>query len=267
MHPLLKPLSIGELLDLTFALYRRKFFLFVGIAAVTHGLMTVLQESASVFFQKAGDVTSTVLVVLGTILGVIVYFVTNAASQAATTAAVSEIYLGRDVTILQSFALLRGRIGALTAVVFRVAILTGLGFLLIIPGIYMTIVWSLAIPAAVVEDLGYDDATNRSKGLVDGAWGRIVLIMVLVFMISILVVLGLSLPVSYLSGDWDGETTLTPFWNFAMKASELLAEVLVAPFGLIAFTLTYYDRRVKKEGFDIQLMMETEQARAAAGPA
>jgi len=267
MHPLLRPLSVGELLDLTFALYRRKFLLFVGIAAVTHGLMTVLQESAGVAFQKAGDVASTLLVIVGTIVGLIVYFISNAVSQAATTAAVSEMYLGRNVTILESFALLRGRIQSLTGLVFGVAVLTGLGFLLIIPGIYMTIIWSLAVPAAVVENLRFDAATNRSKDLVDGAWGRVILIMVLVFTLSMLVVIGVSFPVSYLSGDWEGETTLTPFWKIALKASELLGEVLAAPFGLIAFTLTYYDQRVKKEGFDIQLMLEAEQARAAAGPA
>ena len=227
MHPLLRPLSVGELLDLTFALYRRKFLLFVGIAAVTHGLMTVLQESAGVAFQKAGDVASTLLV----IVGLIVYFISNAVSQAATTAAVSEIYLGRNVTILESFALLRGRIQSLTGLVFGVAVLTGLGFLLIIPGIYMTIIWSLAVPAAVVENLRFDAATNRSKDLVDGAWGRVILIMVLVFTLSMLVVIGVSFPVSYLSGDWEGETTLTPFWKIALKASELLGEVLAAPFG------------------------------------
>jgi hypothetical protein len=227
MHPLLRPLSVGELLDLTFALYRRKFLLFVGIAAVTHGLMTVLQESAGVAFQKAGDVASTLLV----IVGLIVYFISNAVSQAATTAAVSEMYLGRNVTILESFALLRGRIQSLTGLVFGVAVLTGLGFLLIIPGIYMTIIWSLAVPAAVVENLRFDAATNRSKDLVDGAWGRVILIMVLVFTLSMLVVIGVSFPVSYLSGDWEGETTLTPFWKIALKASELLGEVLAAPFG------------------------------------
>jgi hypothetical protein len=227
MHPLLRPLSVGELLDLTFALYRRKFLLFVGIAAVTHGLMTVLQESAGVAFQKAGDVASTLLV----IVGLIVYFISNAVSQAATTAAVSEMYLGRNVTIVESFALLRGRIQSLTGLMFGVAVLTGLGFLLIIPGIYMTIIWSLAVPAAVVENLRFDAATNRSKDLVDGAWGRVILIMVLVFTLSMLVVIGVSFPVSYLSGDWEGETTLTPFWKIALKASELLGEVLAAPFG------------------------------------
>jgi hypothetical protein len=45
---------------------------------------------------------------------------------------------------------------------------------------------------------------------------------------------------------------------------------LVGPLATIALTLIYYDQRVRKEGFDLQLMMSTMQpgtpaAAAAAG--
>jgi len=39
----LRPLSIGELLDRTFSLYRRNFLLFVGIAALPQLLVLALQ--------------------------------------------------------------------------------------------------------------------------------------------------------------------------------------------------------------------------------
>src|SRR2546425_4825838 len=39
----LRPLSIGELLDRTFSLYRRNFLLFVGIAAIPHLLVLAVK--------------------------------------------------------------------------------------------------------------------------------------------------------------------------------------------------------------------------------
>jgi len=41
----LRPLSMGELLDRTFSLYRRHFPLFIGIAAIPHLLVLALQRA------------------------------------------------------------------------------------------------------------------------------------------------------------------------------------------------------------------------------
>jgi hypothetical protein len=43
MPPVLRPLALGELLDHTFQLYRKKFLLFVGIAAIPRLVVFVIQ--------------------------------------------------------------------------------------------------------------------------------------------------------------------------------------------------------------------------------
>jgi hypothetical protein len=53
-----------------------------------------------------------------------------------------------------------------------------------------------------------------------------------------------------------------PIGDFAMQQTlTLLAsyviQILVLPISLIAFTLLYYDLRVRKEGFDLQLRTQT----------
>ncbi|HZR66640.1 MAG TPA: hypothetical protein VFA85_15970 [Terriglobales bacterium] len=40
-------------------------------------------------------------------------------------------------------------------------------------------------------------------------------------------------------------------------AGNLLSTSLVGPLLTVAFTLIYYDERVRREGFDLQLMMST----------
>jgi hypothetical protein len=56
--------------------------------------------------------------------------------------------------------------------------------------------------------------------------------------------------------------------NAAVLVANLLATTLSTPIGLIGFTLAYYDARVRKEAFDLQLMMEqSTQAQAASAGA
>jgi len=51
-------------------------------------------------------------------------------------------------------------------------------------------------------------------------------------------------------------------------AASFISECLVGPLATIAFSLIYYDERVRKEAFDLQLMMMTLDAQPlAASPA
>ncbi len=105
----LRPLSIGELLDRTFSLYRRNFLLFVGISALPQLLVLALQlvqviltpakaavalPTATEFRAAASPLFTTVgvagIILLG-IVGVIVYFIAYLFSQGATVYAVSEL--------------------------------------------------------------------------------------------------------------------------------------------------------------------------------
>jgi len=47
--------------------------------------------------------------------------------------------------------------------------------------------------------------------------------------------------------------------------STFLSEVLVGPIGTIAFSLMYYNLRVRKEAFDIQHLMDSLQASPSQG--
>jgi hypothetical protein len=46
-----------------------------------------------------------------------------------------------------------------------------------------------------------------------------------------------------------------------------ISGTLVTPIGLIGFTLAYYDARVRKEAFDLHLLMQQEQQAVTAAAA
>ncbi len=51
-------------------------------------------------------------------------------------------------------------------------------------------------------------------------------------------------------------------WRVASLVATFLSSCLVGPLATIAFALVYYDERVRKEAFDLQLMMTTIDAPA-----
>ena len=103
----LRPLTLGELLDRSFSLYRHHFWLFVGIMALpsllglTFGVLVALfnpqpASPGSVAEANPAEILGAVLWFFAAALGmVVVYFITYAVALGATTVAVSQIYMGQ----------------------------------------------------------------------------------------------------------------------------------------------------------------------------
>ena len=121
----LRPLTLGELLDRSFSLYRHHFWLFVGIMALpsllglSFGLLVALFSPQPVSPESVEQVNPAEI--LGAVLwfgavatGMLaVYFVTYAVALGATTVAVSQLYTGRSTSIREAYAPLKGRVGRL----------------------------------------------------------------------------------------------------------------------------------------------------------
>jgi hypothetical protein len=126
----LRPLSLGEILDRTFSLYRRNFLLFVGITAIPQ-LMVLAFNLAQMLWKgsMASKATPGQMIAMGATLlvvglvGVIVYFVALLFAHGATVYAVSDLYLGRSTSIGASLRRMKGQAGIL----FGVLMLNGSG--------------------------------------------------------------------------------------------------------------------------------------------
>ncbi len=264
----LRPLSLGELLDRTFFLYRRHFLLFVGIAAIPYSffffvnlatdLIPVFARSAaSGHMQTAGLAATAIGSGLFALIAVIAGGVGFLFSVGATVYAVSEIYTGRLTSIRESLRRVRGKTGTIFGVLFLSGLILVAGLIaLIIPGIYLICRICVATPAALLEDLGPSDSIRRSFDLTRDFAGRAFMIYLLYFAMVWGVVAVFQFPFMILLAVSAKQMQLRVLWTVLMQVGNFIGSVLVAPVSTIGFALFYYDLRVRKEAFDLQMMMQ-----------
>jgi hypothetical protein len=267
MATALRPLTTGELLDRTFSLYRSHFALFLGIFALPH-LCVLAIQCLAVAFQTPEDPLRTALITgIFSIVAGLLSLIVSAASQAATVVAVSNVHLDRPAGVMDSFSKVKNQIVGVIGLSLLVGLLVGLACLaLIVPGILLMIRWSLAVPAKVLEDKGASEAMDRSAQLSKGNRGRIFVIWFLFAVLSVAVSMLLQWPIQLAAGvTTRGVVPLQHVavgWQVASLGAAFISTCLVGPLATIAFSLVYYDERVRKEAFDLQLMMETLDAPA-----
>jgi hypothetical protein len=269
MAAALRPLSTGELLDRTFSLYRSHFVLFVGIFALPHLCVLALQCLAFAFQTPGLNLRNVLVTSAFNLIAALLSLVVVAASQAATVVAVSQVHLDRPAGVVASFSKVKNQIVGVIGLSLRVGILVGLwSLLLIVPGVLKAIEWSLAVPAKILEDKNAGEAMSRSSELSRGNRGRIFVIWLLFFVLSIGVSMLLQWPIQIAAGSARGVTALQRAgagWQVASLVATFVSQCLVGPLATIAFSLVYYDERVRKEAFDLQLMMATIDAPALQG--
>jgi hypothetical protein len=260
MATALRPLSTGELLDRTFSLYRSHFGLFVGIFALPH-LAVLAFQFIGVAVQSPGTQISNLFMNFFWGLGAIVLTViVSAASQAATVVAVSQVHLDRPASVTDSFSRVKSQIAGVIGLSMLVGLAVGVGVLfLIVPGVILALMWSLAVPVKILENKGATDSMSRSSDLTKGDWGRIFVIWFLFIVLNIGVSWLLQWPILIAAGVGSraGLQRTTAVWQVASQTATFVSECLVGPLATIAFSLVYYDERVRKEAFDLQLMMTT----------
>jgi hypothetical protein len=270
----LRPLSLGEILDRTFSLYRQNFLLFVGIMAIPH-LLTLGLNLAQVLLVRPTANTAGVVVrhapniqgasasggflafgLIGALVGVIISLVAYLFSQGGTIYAVSDLYLGRPTTIGASLQRMWGRLLNL----FGVSVLNGLAILgatlfLIIPGIYVACRLITCLPAALLEDLGARESLSRSFALTKDNAGRAFGIYVIYLVMLYAIIMVFTFPSLFLTAMLAKDPSMAWISLALVQAGTFVAGTLVGPFFLIATSVFYYDLRVRKEAFDLQMMM------------
>jgi hypothetical protein len=263
MATALRPLTTGELLDRTFSIYRTHFVLFLGIFALPHLCVLALQCLTFAFQSPESPLRNALTTMAFGFAAVLLSLVVAAASQAAAVVALSNVYLDRSADVMDSFSKVKHQIFGVIGLSLRVGFLVGLwSLLLIVPGILKAIEWSLAVPAKVLEDKSASEAMSRSEELTHGNRGRIFVIWFLFFVLSIGVSMLLQWPIRIAAGGAKLAVSqhVAVGWQVASLVAGFISECLVGPLATIAFALVYYDERVRKEAFDIQLMMASLDA-------
>jgi len=289
-------MSTGELLDRTFALYRQNFVLFVGIAAVTHAayltfeLVMIRTASAATRVPRFGAAYYSNLALAWVFL-----VIAMTVSQAATVKAVAAVHLDQSTSIWASYRGLWGRMaslfgvlafvfliaGLVTAVLVAIAVLLlsffmissgirhmarsgpasiALGFTVIF-GVFAIFVavyvrYALAVQACMVENLRAWASLKRSASLSKGARRRIAAVYALLVLLSWTFSVSMTWLARWASLPWHSWIISSTLIDLA----RFVAGSLAGPLATIGISLIYYDERVRKEAFDLHLMLASLDA-------
>jgi hypothetical protein len=200
-------------------LYKRYYNHLIPVAAVVYVGIALLSAILVALLSFVGALIAIMLSIVG------VFWV-----QGALTRAVQDIRDGRaDLSIGETFRSVQDKIGAIAGA----SLLAGLGIaigliLLIVPGLFLITIWSLIVPAIVLENVGALDSFGRSRDIVRGNEWNVFGVVVLTFLILIAFGIVLSLILSPL------DASIQSF------LSNIISGTLTAPFLALTWTLVYY---------------------------
>jgi hypothetical protein len=290
----LRPMSTGELLDRSVALYRKHFWLFVGIATVGPAAAVLFQllTVGSGVFPTAGRKAVSPFAGHGVplVVGWTIWFAGLAIANAGTVRAVAAVHLDHEISIVGAYRALRGRVWRIVGIFFLASLIAGavaflvavalliavgilsvtlsstkwafsagvvIGITAVVAFLAMYVRYALAIPACVVEDFTVRASLKRSVFLSKGSRWRVAAIYLIFLLLAWTVNYGLhfiSIKIGVLLHSTIAAATV-------IYAARFLSGSVTAPLATIGISLLYYDERVRKEAFDLQLML------AGTGPA
>jgi len=273
--PDLRPMDFGEILDGSLMIYRRHFGLFLKLAVTALSVPLVLL----VYFvlRALTDLQQNPVRALVYLLPIgLVYYVASLVLTTGTIRIISDSYLGREPQLRDALSLGWSKIWPLTAVGFGkgivamlillgcgvvvgigVAVLKGAGVLLAVALVaagtwflfFVLCGYGVTTPVVVLEELRSSfDAFGRSWELTRSfklkVAGLFFVAMLLTNLIPSFVFRGLG--ALFLQS--------VPPLGIALTAVGYVAPLALAPVLAAVITLVYYDLRVRREAFDLQVL-------------
>ena len=149
-----------------------------------------------------------------------------------------------------------------------VYLMWGAGMMLFfIPGILLLCRTAVAVPAVTLEDTGVGGAISRSFQLTKGSTLQIFAVYLLIFFLMFLSVFIFQFPFLVAEGSPFKPHALSLGMQILQGVASWVSGVIVWPIGTIAFSLIYYNQRVRKEAFDLEkLISSLEPGETPASP-
>ncbi len=235
----LRPMSTGEILDAVFGIYRTAFVVMVSIVILCQGIPTILYTY--------------VLLAGGPIVQVELFFASiflrglgATLSGAAIILVVSDTLLGRTSETGASLRVaLRAFVALFVAGLARL-LLVALGFLLfVVPSVIIACGYLMVEQVIMLERPEHAiNALPRSWALTKGYKGKL-------FGLFVILLLFVQLIPSMAAG---ALAALLPVFDAYIQIGASLLQLVLFPLLPVAFTLAYYDLRVRKEAFDLEFL-------------
>ncbi|MFW5947672.1 MAG: hypothetical protein ACOCUW_04190 [Gemmatimonadota bacterium] len=288
----LRPMTVGEILDRSFQVLRQHVgTLFVtaliGILPLLGLYLTMAPYAGAVSPEAMAAMTTLFLVFYLLIL------MTTAVSWGALTRDVNRVVRGEPVSLtdglrhgLRAFFRIAGlwllvtlaAVGAFLVpvlgaaiVLVGVSVIVGEGVLagLLTFGLVLAalaiglLLWApvafMGLPALMVEGLGPLRSLRRAHELGKGGRLRVTVTAFVAWLIVTLPAIGVPFLLGIGAALWDpaaaGTATATQLYLY--QAISFLVTGLTTPFMVAVMVFTYYDRRVRREGYDVELVAES----------
>ena len=234
----LRPRSSSELLDAVFEIYRRHFLILMAVSVFT-AVFTAIASYMTDRSVAAVSLASVYNSLLVRFAGIFVAPFTYGAVAYTASAA----YLGKPVELGDAVHAVFVHPLRLMFTMVYVALLTALGLLLfIVPGLFVFKRYFAVLMVLLFEDRGIRESLKRSHELSNGngrqIFGLIGAVLVFVAIASAFLV-GAAAPLLH---------------GLPLEVAGLVIYTLGTPFATIAATVLYYDIRIRREGYDIELM-------------
>jgi hypothetical protein len=269
----LRPLRVGEILDAGIKITTKRFWALAKLVAVvtipiqvvsafvslstldedTIDTTTSSQIGSEFWTQLAGNFVVSLLGLLATLVAL-----------AACTRIVAGAYFGEEADWMGSLRYAGRRLHSLLWVGFLYGLMVTIGTIgCFVPGIWLAVAYSLAIPALLIEDVRGWKALTRSFRLVRGRWWPTFGVLILGYLLITIVQTMFSLPVLgvLLAG---GDDPNVAVFIVGSTITGTISTILTTPFLVAMLVVIYVDLRVRKEGLDLQLMAQRVGASPAA---
>jgi hypothetical protein len=262
--PRLRPLGIGEILDVAIKIYFRhagtflRIIVFVVLPA--QALQAVVLVSAGAQQDNFSFNTSTNVGTVDTetfaagyAIVLLVSLFSSAIANGACFKAVADAYLEGAPDWKSSLKYAARRLHSIIWISILGGILSLLGLIALLVGaVYLWVGFTVAVPVLLTEGVKGSKALRRSLHLIRGRWWPTFgLVLIGGILASVIggIVGGLAQAFSLTAG---GDQSVAEI--VVLTVSGTVAAMVTTPFKAAFTTVLYFDLRVRKEGFDLQLL-------------
>ena len=263
----LRPLGVGEILDVAITIYRRNFrtlltLVFV-VVAPFEILSSLIQASAlpdDPFLTETApgrvELDDDLWIgIAGFGAAAVLSFIGGLVATGACFKAIADGYLGERSKWRPALGYAARRLHSILWVTLLSTVIALVGFVfLIVPGIYLYVGFAVAVPVLLTEGLKGRKALGRSRRLVKGRWwGTFGVVFLGAILVGIAEGAIVGLPAIATTID-TADPTLGSF--LVNTTATVLASVIATPLSAAFVTVLYFDLRVRKEAFDLQLLAD-----------
>jgi hypothetical protein len=199
----------------------------------------------------------------GTLVLLIALLILTPIATAAVLHVIGQEFVDRRATLGEAFGVALSRFGPLLGTSILFGLLYILGFLAcIIPGILIAVWYAVFAQVVVMEKKSGMAALNRSKDLVTGFGWRVFGVMILIGIITSVAQMAVTIPLNSFLPAMEAvpgpggvvQQKLVSLPNYIIQqVASFLVTVLGQSYQAICMTLIYFDLRIRKEGFDLEL--------------